>query len=1336
MRPPPRGRAAPCLPPHTKSCAKTAAPGKALMPPSPCTITGLAHERNRNALDWRNGLLAVGVQHVINIVDPETAEIVQSLDGHKAHVCEVRWAPRPTARCTMLDNERYADTVLLASADASGQCAIWDVRRGVPLCWLSDVGGSPARATLRMHWLPRRHDVLVCVHSPNVIAAYQVGQMVGHLVDGKLVGPASLIWRVDLPESIYDAAFDAHDGGRVAAFCGKGILMQFGPLEVRQPPQRLTMQSVAHLVPGHAAGVEKDAGSSGSSSGARGRQQPADKGRLLQLEYSLHESSQLYLLLPRELILWDLSAGTVLGNVWLDRTDHDFTSMAQSLALPSTVLGTHHDGCLSRWERCAQGRPSGAEGRREEGRREEGAVTLGVDAASEGGPPGGRLPAAPPDVRVVFAFRAMVPLLKGGGCSLLGFRPSLPDGERFGGLSADGRIWLWRLPYDQPPATAPGGRAKGEGWQLEQCGLLASIGSPITSLAVQPAADTRLPSSATDTASRCLAVGVESGHILLIDLGRAGDETSSGAARRTACKPEVVGAFDVHASAAKGLQWLGRRSVLSYSSVQEGRDQWKNSVQWLRLPSGRCEEACPLGRGASVSLIGARLSPSGRRLVLIFKDAPLQIWDLPSRTPLATHFVAFPSGAALDWRPGLPDASRLSAASSVPAPKTDGPAASDPQLIDSEELVFAVPDGSLFHIQVRGIKLLSSRSGDRSTEQLELADGVVTALALGGPWVISGTLEGMLSVWHATEPACRHSLATHRGMVKSIALHAPSPTKAAWLLLVLFADGDQALWTLPHAPPWTLPQPSSSLRGIISGAVPQPPSRAIAIGFTTAGQPLIACDDGCIRLLRADLSRGNTPVLTFTESTSLIAAGQCLPLASRRERLLHQTYLVHLDIWGSLEPKADVPLPDLPSERVAQLRGAPTLPTRCRLAAELLGCEQDARFWSVAEALLWRASAPPPLPSPGPPPGQHLPDTPALPIGCGDLSTASEPSEGGQGAGVAAGAAPSDDRGFEPPHLPPIYGALREPAEVRTAELDRLEERMAPSRAPPADGCRRGAFHAISLDAKLPAISLLLTAGGGSDASEASMETERDLLLACLVAGFVSPQMQVAAITSDGTLIASDGLEGLLMNSNCLPHQVAAITSSADRLCAAGKLPLAVPLLFLIGRGAEACERLQRAGRWEHAATLAKASLPASERDTVLGKWAEHLLASGEHQRGIEVLLSLGRVQEVAERLLEQSAFDKAALLLCALREPHPARRGTPNGFAFRGAARVVLEYAAFLSRLNLHALSARYCELASTASDAVGSAGFEDEVLMAPVEAQQLVVQLARLQERREEPQ
>lgn len=66
----------------------------------------------------------------------------------------------------------------------------------------------------------------------------------------------------------------------------------------------------------------------------------------------------------------------------------------------------------------------------------------------------------------------------------------------------------------------------------------------------------------------------------------------------------------------------------------------------------------------------------------------------------------------------------------------------------------------------------------------------------------------------------------------------------------------------------------------------------------------------------------------------------------------------------------------------------------------------------------------------------------------------------------------------------------------------------------------------------------------------------------------------------------------------------------------------------------------------------------------------DRLCADWQVHRAIEILLSLGRVQEVAERLLEIGAFDKAALLLCSLREAHEARRGELASFAFRGAAR------------------------------------------------------------------
>ena len=210
-------------------------------------------------------------------------------------------------------------------------------------------------------------------------------------------------------------------------------------------------------------------------------------------------------------------------------------------------------------------------------------------------------------------------------------------------------------------------------------------------------------------------------------------------------------------------------------------------------------------------------------------------------------------------------------------------------------------------------------------------------------------------------------------------------------------------------------------------------------------------------------------------------------------------------------------------------------------------------------------------------------------------------------------------------------------------------------------------------------------------------------------------------------------LMGYLVAGFCSPAmQRGAIASVAERFAASGKLSAAVPLLFLIGRGSEACERLQASGQWEYAATLAKASLPPAERGPVLGRWAEHLHAKGDTQRSIEVLLSLGRVQEVAERLLEASAFDKAALLIVSLREAHEVRRGATSGFAFRGAARVLLEYAAFLSRLSLNTYAVNYTSLACATADlfaqsAVGSDAADDA--LTEIEAAQLVVQLSKLQ-------
>ena len=95
-----------------------------------------------------------------------------------------------------------------------------------------------------------------------------------------------------------------------------------------------------------------------------------------------------------------------------------------------------------------------------------------------------------------------------------------------------------------------------------------------------------------------------------------------------------------------------------------------------------------------------------------------------------------------------------------------------------------------------------------------------------------------------------------------------------------------------------------------------------------------------------------------------------------------------------------------------------------------------------------------------------------------------------------------------------------------------------------------------------------------------SVEAERDLTLACLVAGVVSPQVS----THQHTVPFLTPLARALPNTPCSgvvspQAQEATVRAVCGRLCAAGRLAAAAPMLFLIGRGVEACERLQAAGR-------------------------------------------------------------------------------------------------------------------------------------------------------------
>uniref|UniRef100_A0A914VYZ2 Uncharacterized protein n=1 Tax=Plectus sambesii TaxID=2011161 RepID=A0A914VYZ2_9BILA len=109
----------------------------------------------------------------------------------------------------------------------------------------------------------------------------------------------------------------------------------------------------------------------------------------------------------------------------------------------------------------------------------------------------------------------------------------------------------------------------------------------------------------------------------------------------------------------------------------------------------------------------------------------------------------------------------------------------------------------------------------------------------------------------------------------------------------------------------------------------------------------------------------------------------------------------------------------------------------------------------------------------------------------------------------------------------------------------------------------------------------------------------------------------------------------------------------ATNLIAGGKISEGIQLLFLIGKGLDACRYLQSYGFWERSACLAKMALTPEECEEVLKKWAEHLSGPQVGQKTLALLVQIGLRQwdKVLELLVVLRQAGTAALLLEALRE-------------------------------------------------------------------------------------
>eukprot|EP00824_Muranothrix_gubernata_P010027 TRINITY_DN2283_c0_g1_i2.p1 TRINITY_DN2283_c0_g1~~TRINITY_DN2283_c0_g1_i2.p1 ORF type:complete len:1213 (+),score=258.75 TRINITY_DN2283_c0_g1_i2:59-3697(+) len=282
---------------------------------SPRVLAGKLDSRNAGAIDWGwQNLVAYGCQNYIVVVDPLSAQVLQTLDEHAARVCTVRWSPE-----VVHHDLRIPYNVRLASGDVAGNIVIWNVNDAVRVATLTEPGTQHQVLDIKFH--PDDPAIVASVHSRTSLILWNVETR-------------TKLWKRDFPEDLQSIHFNPFDSTHVCLSADRGyiyFLRGFSPLVA---PTRADRQ---YRVTGRMTS-----------------QQEAAFGNILQMVFSPHTRNVIYFLLPREVIIFDLLIHQTVGSVGLDKERAPFARMMTCRKHPDYLFCLHEDGSLTSW--CKKGK--------------------------------------------------------------------------------------------------------------------------------------------------------------------------------------------------------------------------------------------------------------------------------------------------------------------------------------------------------------------------------------------------------------------------------------------------------------------------------------------------------------------------------------------------------------------------------------------------------------------------------------------------------------------------------------------------------------------------------------------------------------------------------------------------------------------------------------------------------------------------------------------------------------------------------------------------------------------------------------------------------------------
>ncbi|XP_070115787.1 WD repeat-containing protein 11 isoform X1 [Equus caballus] len=1145
------------------------------------TLTGALNAHNKAAVDWGwQGLIAYGCHSLVVVIDSNTAQTLQVLEKHKADVVKVKWA-----RENYHHNIGSPYSLRLASADVNGKIIVWDVAAGVAQCEIQE----HAKPIQDVQWLWNQdasRDLLLAIHPPNYIVLWNADT-------------GTKLWKKSYADNILSFSFDPFDPSHLTLLTSEGIVFisDFSPARPPSGPGKKVYISSPHSSPAH----NKLAAATGAKKALNKvkilitQEKPSAEfmtlNDCLQLAYLPSKRNHMLLLYPREILILDLEVNQTVGVIAIERTGVPFLQVIPCFQRDG-LFCLHENGCITLRVRRSYNSvfttsneepdPDPVQELTYDLRSQCDAirVTKTVRPFSMVCCPVNENAAA----LIVSDGRVMIWELKSAVCnrnsrnSSSGVSPlyspvsfcGIPVGvlqNKLPDLSLDNMIGQSAIAGEEQPK---GSILQEVHLKFLLTGLLSGLPSPQFAIRMCPPLTTKN----IRMYQPLLAVGTSNGSVLVYHL-------TSGLLHKE---------LSIHSCEVKGIEWTSLTGFLSFAtSTPNNMGLVRNELQLVDLPTGR-SIAFRGERGNDEPPIEMiKVSHLKQYLAVVFKDKPLELWDVRTCTLLREMSKNFPAVTALEWSPShnLKSLRKKQLATREAMARQTVVSDTELSIIESsvisllqeaeskselsqnisarEHFVFTDNDGQVYHLTVEGNSVK-----DSARIPPDGSMGSITCIAWKGDTLVLGDMDGNLNFWDLKGRVSR-GIPTHRSWVRKIRF---APGKGNQKLIAMYNDGAE-VWDTKEV------QMVSSLR---SGR--NVTFRILDVDWCTSDKVILASDDGCIRVL--EMSMKST--CFRMDEQELTEPVWCPYLLVPRASLALKAFLLHQPWNGQFS--LDISHVDYPeneeiknllqeqlnslSNDIKKLLLDPefTLLQRCLLVSRLYGDESELHFWTVAAHYLHSLCR----------------ETPAS-------------------APATTETAPRDHRVTNP--LDICYDVLCENAYFQKFQLERVN--LQEVKRSTYDHTRKCTDQLLLLGQTDRAVQLLL------ETSADNQHYYCDSLKACLV----------TTVTSSG------------------PSQ-STIKLVATNMIANGKLAEGVQLLCLIDKAADACRYLQTYGEWNRAAWLAKVRLNSEECADVLKRWVDHLCSPQVNQKSkaLLVLLSLGCFSSVAETLHSMRYFDRAALFV------------------------------------------------------------------------------------------